>query len=197
MTLAAVPVKRFFVAKRRLGPVLDARTRSVLGRNLARHTLGVIAAAGAEPLVLAADEDVADWAKRAGFAARLDQGNGLDEPAAAAAATAHSAGRPWMIVHADLPLLDRADVAAALEILDGGRSVLAPSSDGGSPLVGGHRPIRFAYGPGSFRRHLARLDDPAVLVRVGLALDLDDPSDLRAALAHPDGAWIERLFPAS
>lgn len=192
MVLAAVPVKRFFVAKRRLAPVLDADVRSALGRDLALHTLEAIDAAGAESLVLAADEEVADWAKHHGFHATVDQGEGLDEAATAATLQAVDAGRPWMIVHADLPLLSAADIEAAMAALDRSRGVIAPSNDGGTSLVGGHHLIRFAYGPGSFHRHLAALGEASVLVRIGLALDLDDPSDLHAALGRPEGAWLRR-----
>src|SRR5665811_1981594 len=61
-------------------------------------------------------------------------------------------------------------------------TVLAPSHDGGTSLVGGMlNPFPFRYGPGSFRRHLsAVLGHARVLVRPGLALDLDRPRDLRA-----------------
>lgn len=196
MVLAAVPVKRFFVAKRRLAPVLDAETRSALGRDLALHTLEAMAATGVDPLVLAADEEVADWAKHQGYTASVDQGEGLDEAARGAARRAASDDRPWMIVHADLPLLTPADVAVAIDVLAHGATVIAPSNDGGTSLIGGGQPIPFAYGPGSFRRHLAALDDPTILVRLGLALDLDDPSDLQAALTRHHGRWLHQYADA-
>ncbi|HJR92053.1 MAG TPA: hypothetical protein VJ938_06410, partial [Acidimicrobiia bacterium] len=83
--LVGVPVKRFFVAKRRLGPILDAEARSRLGRDLAAHTISTIAAAGGEPLVVAADGEVARWAGASGWSAIVDQGTGLDAAAARAA----------------------------------------------------------------------------------------------------------------
>ncbi|HZD03689.1 MAG TPA: hypothetical protein VE173_02190, partial [Longimicrobiales bacterium] len=62
-------------------------------------------------------------------------------------------------------------------------------------LIGGHGPTSFSYGPGSFRRHLPRLPRPRVIVRLGLALDLDGPIDLEAARGHPHGQWLRR-YPA-
>jgi 2-phospho-L-lactate/phosphoenolpyruvate guanylyltransferase len=190
--LAAVPVKRFFVAKRRLAAVLNAETRSRLGRDLAAHTVATITEAGAEPLVLAADAEVVDWAGEEGVEAMMDRNGGLDAAAAAGAERAAAEGRPWVIIHADLPLLTPDDVSAALAPLARGRPVIAASKDGGTSVVGGHHPIAFGYGPGSFHVHLRRLVDPEVLVRLGFALDLDDASDLRAARAHPRGAWLNR-----
>lgn len=186
--LAAVPVKRFFVAKRRLTPILDASSRSRLGVALANRTLETIASAGAEPVVVAADADVVTWARSGGWSTIADQGQGLN--AAASTAVHAAAGRPWMVVHADLPLLAASDIAPALDALEAGRPVIAPSTDGGTSLLGGVGPFDFAYGPGSFHIHLARLTDPLILTRLGLMLDVDHPDDLVAAAAHARGAWL-------
>jgi 2-phospho-L-lactate guanylyltransferase len=193
--LAAVAVKRFFVAKRRLAPLLDRPTRSRLGRALAAHTIATIAATGTEVVVLAADPAVAEWAGRHGWPARIDGVGGLDGAAANLAEHAAGRGRPWLVVHADLPLLTVADLTPALDALQSGASPLAPTDDGGTSLVGGHGPLAFAYGAASFRRHLGRLPRPRVVVRLGLALDLDDPGDFLAAAAHPRGAWLAE-YPA-
>lgn len=193
--LAAVPVKRFFVAKRRLSPILDRAARSRLGRDLASHTLGAISSAGPEVVVLAADAAVARWASGEGFASHLDPGGGLDAAATALAERATAESRPWLVVHADLPLLTPEDVTAALAVLEAGRAPLAPTDDGGTSLIGGWGAFGFRYGPSSFHRHLRRATRPHPLVRVGLALDLDDPGDYMAAVHHPRGAWLGR-YPA-
>jgi 2-phospho-L-lactate guanylyltransferase len=190
--LVAVPVKRFFVAKQRLSPLLSRRARSQLGRDLATHTLETVEQAGAAPLVLAADPQVAAWAVRRGWRAEIDSGGGLDGAATAAASEAASRGLPWLIVHADLPLLTPDEVAGAAATLAQGRSPIAPSDDGGTSLIGGHEPLRFSYGPGSFHRHLPRLAVAEVVVRLGLILDLDDPTDFAAAVAHRRGSWLAR-----
>lgn len=195
--LLAVPVKRFYVAKRRLSSVLDGPARSRLGRNLAAHTLAIVREAGLEPIVLAADNEVARWAAETGAETMLDAGAGLDDACSAVAGRASGEGRRWMVVHADLPLLTAAEVTEAVGVLASGASVVAPSKDGGTSLIGGHRPLSFSYGPGSFQRHLGALGGPTVLVRLGLALDLDDATDLAAALRHPRGEWLKQYAPAS
>ena len=189
-TLVAVPVKRFFVAKQRLAPLLSATARSRLGRDLATHTLETVQKAGFAPLVLAADARVASWAARRGWEAEIDEGGGLDGAAATAATFATAQEIPWIVLHADLPLLTPGDVAVAAGYLARGGSAIAPTDDGGTSLVGGRGEMRFSYGPGSFHRHLSRLDTPTVVVRRGLILDLDDPGDFAAAVAHPRGSWL-------
>lgn len=190
--LAGIPVKRFYVAKQRLSPVLSPRARSRLGRGLASRTLAAVQEAGARPVVLAADRQVALWASSQGLRVLIDRQEGLDWAAHALMAEARTSGRPWLIIHADLPLLVPADVETALTILDGGESPIAPADDGGTSLIGGTGAMRFSYGPGSFHRHLPRLSRPRVVVRLGLSLDLDGPADLMAARSHRRGAWLRR-----
>lgn len=193
--LAAVPIKRFYVAKRRLAPLLSSETRSRLGQDLALRTMSAIASAGGEVVALAADREVATWAEDRGWEAMVDRAGGLDQAAAAAAARADAEGRAWLVIHADLPLLTPPDVSAALEVLEAAGSPIAPSDDGGTSLVGGRGEFRFSYGPGSFHRHLARLTRPRVIVRRGLALDLDGPSDYAAALRSRGGNWLSGYAP--
>ena len=187
--IVAIPVKSFSAAKGRLAEVLAAEARSAVGRALAERVVAVVAEAGGDPLVVGGDDEVVAWARARGVPA-LPSRPGLD--AAADTAVTFAAGRPWAVVHADLPLLAPADLEPGLDALAGGVPVVAPSSDGGTSLLGGRDPITFAYGPGSFHRHLAAVagSDPLVYVRTGLLLDLDGPADLAAALRHPRGRWL-------
>ncbi len=192
--LAAVPLRQSISPKSRLASVLSPETRRLLSLQMAARVIEAIAEGGARPLILAADHPVMDWAEQRGWETILDRMPSLNAAAAGAVERAARLGLSWMVIHADLPLLSRADIRAAVETIAAGGWVLAPSSDGGTSLVGGPRDTRFefAYGRGSFHRHLARLQDraPRVLYRLGLALDLDRPSDLRAALSHPRGGWL-------
>ncbi len=189
-----VPVKSFSLAKARLADVFSTEARASVGRALADRVVTVVAEAGAEPLVVGGDEGVLGWARDRGIRATVAP-PGLN--AAAAMVTTLTAGRPWAVLHADLPLLSAADVVPAFDVVAGGGYVLAPSSDGGTALLGGHGTVTFSYGPASFHRHLAALADrdPLVLVRTGLLLDLDSPADLTAALRHPRGRWLAEFLP--
>ena len=190
-----IPVKPFGVAKQRLADVLDPPARARLGQQLAERTAQAVADAGAHPLVLSADHAVTSWAERFGVDVLLDEGSSLDAAAEAAVHRIRGENGRWAILHADLPTITGADLATAVELLSEGRSVIAPSSDGGTSLVGSSSDrFVFSYGPGSFHRHLRGFasSDPAVLIAPGLLLDLDTPEDLAAARATAEGAWLTR-----
>jgi len=183
----AIPVKPFGVAKARLSPVLDSHQRSLLGKQIAAHTVTEARSTGARVAVVTGDDGVANWAKDLGVevvAESIEHGTGLNGAAVAATSQAVRAGLSWMILHADLPHISRGDLKEAFDRFRPGRYVLAPSYDGGTTLLMGTGPFPFHYGPGSFHHHLRAAGERAdVLVRRGLALDLDSPHDLEAARA--------------
>ena len=192
--LIAIPIKPFGVAKARLSPLLDARARSQLGRSVAAHTVQTALATGAKVAVVTSDDGVGRWAGALGAGVIREApefGGGLD--GAAAAAVAATAGITWLILPADLPRLSPADLDAAIARFRPNGYVLAPSYDGGTSLLMGRGPFPFSYGPGSFHRHLRAAGEGArVVVRTGLALDLDTPRDLAAARSLAlAGVWHE------
>lgn len=199
--LAAVPLRHSISPKSRLASVLSPDTRRRLSLQMASRVLAAISDSGARPLILAADSQVMDWAEREGWEAVLDREPSLNAAARRAVERARAEDLAWMVAHADLPLVTGADMMAAVDIIGSGRWLLAPSSDGGTSLIGGldHHGVQFAYGKGSFHRHLLHLGDrlPQIVSRLGLALDLDRPSDLRAALSHPRGRWIQSVLTAA
>lgn len=191
--VVAVPIKPFDAAKQRLSDVLAPQARRRLSIGLADHTMAAVEATGATPLVLSADDEVTAWAEREGLPVLVDAGSSLGRAAHGALAWAAYRNLAWAVCHADLPLLQPADIETAVELISAGQTVLAPSSDGGTSLVGGPlSAFDFAYGIGSFHRHLARLagHGPVILNRLGFLLDLDHPTDLRACASHPHGAWL-------
>jgi len=191
VTVSAIVPIRSFDGLTRLAHVLDDETRRGMMRRLAEHTLGAIHRADVPALVVSSDPEVAAWGhERALRIVPEPPEGGLD--AAALAGVAAVSGS-WMVVHADLPALTTGDVVMAAHLVDRG-TVIAPSRDGGTSLIGSNgNPIPFSYGPGSFRRHLSETRGEAiVLVRQGLALDLDRPWDLAALhrLGHLSGHQV-------
>ena len=190
ISVAVIPVKSFALGKQRLSSALDGETRARLGRALAEHVASTMAMGGLMPLIVTADPDVAEWARGAGFASLTDPGTGLDEAAAAGREWALEEGRAWMVVHSDLPLLHPSDVAALSGPLSRGRTVIAPSADGGTAAIGATTTARFSFGNASFHRHLRDLNDPVIVARPGLLLDIDSPRDLDAAATTSRGRWL-------
>lgn len=195
--LLAIPVKPFGVAKQRLHPRLDAPSRSRLGREVARRTAKVASAAGATVVFVTGDSGVRRWAESHGYptlAESRSNRSGLDGAASAVRDHALDIDRPWLVLHADLPLVSVDDIRSLLEPLAVGRPVIAPSYDGGTAALGANRFIDFTYGSGSYGRHLRQVPDASVIVRPGLAHDLDTVADLDEIVAQPGGQWISRLM---
>lgn len=192
MTTFVVPVKPFGVAKERLSGVLDRTTRARLGKAVAAHTVAQARAITSRVMIVTPDDAVAAWAADQGCMVIAEPtGAGLN--AAAALATGFI-DDSWVVLHADLPLLQPADAAALADAASDGW-VLAPAHDGGTSAVGGRGSFRFSYGPGSFRRHLAATDRmPMIISSVALAVDLDDAHDLEVIRRHAHGSWIERYL---
>ena len=183
-----VPVKAFAVAKARLAPVMGPADRQDLARELAEV---VVAAAAPLPVVVVCDDaGVASWAAGAGARALLVEPRGLDAAVTEGVAVLAAEGVERVVVaHADLPravgLADLAGVAGDPVTLvpdradDGTNVAVVPTAAG----------FRFAYGPGSFARHVAeaqRLDlGPRVLRPPALTWDVDEPTDLAAPAETP------------
>lgn len=190
-TLVALPIRSFRNAYRRLAEAHGPDERAALARALASHTAGTVLRAGATPHIVTSAADVREWAKACGYPVVSEPtGGGLD--GAAAEAVHQASGRPWLILHADLPCLRPGEVATALEVLLSGRPVLAPSYDGGTSALGGLGQFPFRYGVASFHRHLNLGPPPKVIASLGFLLDIDRPRDLVVAARHPRGAWLAR-----
>jgi 2-phospho-L-lactate/phosphoenolpyruvate guanylyltransferase len=186
-----IPVKSFALGKQRLSGVLDPEARAQLGRTLAGHVADTVAAAGRSPLIVTADPEVSAWAEDSGYLLLGDPGEGLSAAAKAAVSWVAARSEPWLVIHSDLPWLTVEDMAALTGPLDEGGPVIAPSADGGTSAIGSRGNFAFHFGPSSFHRHLGELDNPSIVARPGLLLDIDAPGDLRAASNSDRGAWLD------
>lgn len=175
-----MPLKSFAGGKARLAGALGDADRAALAREMAAT---VLAAAAPLPVtVVTADPDVAAFAAEHGAGVVGDPGGGLDEAVTAGVGALAAAGADEVVVaHADLPL------AAGLAALTGaeGTCTLVPDrrGDGTNVLVVPARcGFRFAYGPGSFARHVAEAERLGLVVRAvrdaRLGWDVDTPDDL-------------------
>lgn len=210
-----IPVKAFHDAKHRLAPALDSVARARLARAMASTV--VDAADGLPVLVVCDDAEVAEWATAVGAEVVWCPDRGLDGAVADGVATLAERGVARAVVaHADLPHArslrgvcgpvdpaeptepmrpTQVDAPASIITLvpdrreDGTNVIVLPTDCG----------FRFAYGPGSFHRHLAEADRVGLTVRVvrdpTLTWDVDVPADLErppwAAEAAAPGSAVE------
>lgn len=180
-----VPVKDFRRAKLRLAAALSAGERELLARQMATHVVG--AAAPLPVAVVCDDDDVAAWAADLGAEVIWCPGTGLNGAVRRGVERLGDDGFDRVVVaHGDLPL---AGDFTRLTTWPGATIVPDRRNDGTNVIsVPPRAGFGFAYGPGSYRRHVDEAH------RLGLSLeicrdrtltwDVDLPADL--ALPTPE-----------
>jgi 2-phospho-L-lactate guanylyltransferase len=180
--VALVPI-RSFKGMTRLTSVLDPQQRSDLARRLASRVLDAVSAAGLQTIVITSSDDVARWAQGSKAAVHEDPQTGLSEAVSSCVSAVGSA--PWLVVHADLPLVTPRAIAS-VATASRSATVLAPSYDGGTTVIAGHGTFPFAYGIGSFRRHYASAPHATIIVSPELSVDIDTPASLEPFISLLD-----------
>ncbi|HEY3818011.1 MAG TPA: 2-phospho-L-lactate guanylyltransferase [Polyangiaceae bacterium] len=196
---AIVPAKSLLQGKSRLRPVLDDGERALFAQRLLEHVLDVLASCGLDGVLVATGgDDVAALASARGAHVLRDAGAGsladvvdraLAEVASRGAATA-------VVLMADLPRIEPADVAALLAALDDHDVALVRDHLGRHTNALALTPptaIRTCFGrEDSFAAHAAAVRAAglraAVVESDRIAFDVDVPADHRElTTARPEG----------
>lgn len=173
---AIVPLNYGRDCKTRLSEHLTPEQRNTLVEQMARHVFDQLAKVPAiERLCVVSPEyppflDTL-WVE--------DQGRGLN--AELAAAREQLGAGATLFIHADLPLLDVAEVNALLIAAEQSGAALAPDRAGqgtNALALVSAEPFMPAFGVDSFRKHRALLPTAAIVEREGLAVDIDEPDSL-------------------
>lgn len=185
---AIVPLKAAGDRKTRLAGALDGDAHAALTVDMAEHviaTLASVAAIGSirvlSPAPLALAGTVWEQDHGAGLNAELER------------VCQALSGQSVLIIHADLPLVQKEDVATLLAAAVEAGAAIAPDRHGTGTnalalLSAG--PVGFAFGADSYARHCAALPGAGTVSREGLAIDIDTAEDIAAAGgALPFGRW--------
>ena len=187
-SVTLVPVKPVPDGKSRLAAVLDDAGRAALIAWMLGRVLDAIQTVRPGPVyVVGADAALQAVAARHGCVALPELGSNHNDTLVRAMHSTAPAGR-WLIVAADLPLVESDDIRMLI-----GNDVsarLAPSHDGtgtNALVLPAHCAIVPQFGDQSRRRHLAALEAAGCraleVASRGLAFDVDHPSDLDVMLA--------------
>lgn len=205
---AIVPVNMLKTSKARLAHSLDASNRSRLSEAMLVDVLRALRKVKRIKgiTVVSADFSVRRIARRVGVhflwegrrrglnkGVRLALHDALQRSASAA-----------LILPADIPLITPREISRFLNFSDGYPISLTPSKDGGGTNALLLRPpgiMRPAFGKNSFRRHQSIASRKALRARVvklrGIALDVDEPSDLtllkRGPLRNETGRFLKSI----
>ncbi len=187
--IAIVPQKALAASKHRLVSAMDGAARRELALRMLRRVCGALRALSdvEAVVVMTPDPDVAARAASWGVASVPDPAPDLNASLDRTMATTAGHARGVLVLAADLPLLQPADVLVLLHHGAPGSLVIGPSKDGtGTNALLVPPGVRFspAYGSGSraVHRRAASAQGLAVIevVRPGLAFDLDTPADITA-----------------
>ncbi|MGD0183023.1 MAG: 2-phospho-L-lactate guanylyltransferase [Terriglobales bacterium] len=199
-----VPVKSLANAKQRLASVLDQPTRTELAQAMLFDVLETLATWTNRPEVgiVTSDEFAIELARRFEFQVIPDDAN-RSETDAIEMATKVCESRhvdSTLVIPGDIPLINASELEQILEAAPVEGSVLVPAADGRGTNAAWRRPaglFPLRFGNDSFKPHLtaarATQKQCVVLSLPGIALDIDNPSDLRQLAEAPGETRAQRL----
>ncbi len=184
-----VPVKNLSNAKQRLGLALEQSARTELAQAMLADVLDALATSAAdEASLVTSDRFAVELANHYQFAVIPDDSN-LSETSAIEMATRACEARgiqTTLVIPADIPLIEAADIRTIYESAPENGTVLVPSADQRGTNAALRRPsalFPLCFGNESFMPHLvAAIATHATCVVLSLpriALDIDTPEDLQ------------------
>lgn len=199
-----VPVKNLGNAKQRLAALLDRDDRVALAQAMLQDVFETLDSWTERPAVaiVTSDPFAREMARRLQFEVIPDEAN-RSETDAIEMATAICLARGvdnTLVIPADIPLMQVWELERILESAPVEGSVLVPAADGRGTNAAWRRPgnlFPLRFGNNSFEPHLAAAqaaEKPCVVLSLpGIALDVDNPSDLRELVGAPGDTHAQRL----
>jgi 2-phospho-L-lactate guanylyltransferase len=191
-----IPVKNLSTAKQRLASVLDQPSRTELAQTMLHDVVSPIAEWSQRPpcALVTGDPFARELARQYDFEIIPDPAN-PGETGAIEMATEFCVARgvAWtLVIPADIPLIQAGELQQILGQAPAEGTVLSPAADGRGTNAAFRRPANLfplRFGNDSFKPHLASAratGKPCVVLQLpDLAVDVDNPEDLQALLAHP------------
>src|SRR5579864_149478 len=198
-----VPVKNLQQAKQRLAPALDQATRTELAKAMLHDVLEVLSSWPRHPevAIVSCDPFALSLANAYGFEVIADHKNsGETDAIEMATRVCEIRGVDTLVIPADIPLIQAAEMQAIMDAAPELGSVLVPAGDGRGTNAVLRRPAALfplRFGNDSFKPHLAAAQASGqscvVLSLPGIAVDVDDPADLRHLVGLPGETRAQRL----
>lgn len=198
-----IPVKNLKEAKQRLAPVLDQAARTALAQAMLHDVAETLAAWPKRPEValVSCDSFALSLACKFGFEVIADhKNNGETDAIEMATRVCELRGLDTLVIPADIPLIQTWELQAIYDAAPEIGSVLVPAGDGRGTNAVLRRPAALFplhFGNDSFKPHLAAADASGrsciVLRLPGIAVDVDNPADLKQMVDLPGETRAQRL----
>ena len=199
-----VPVKNLKQAKQRLAPLLDAEARTQLAQAMLLDVLEALHSWSGRPsvAVVTCDSFALGLASRYGFEVIADGANSGETDAiemATHVCEMRGIGET-LVIPGDIPLIQAWELERIFELAPERGTVLVPAGDQRGTNAVLRRPAALfplRFGNDSFKPHLAAAQATGlpcvVLPSPGIAVDVDNPSDLRQLVRLPGETRAQRL----
>jgi 2-phospho-L-lactate/phosphoenolpyruvate guanylyltransferase len=199
-----IPVKNLANAKQRLASLLSQPLRTELAQAMLFDVLEAVAAWKNRPQVSIVTSDLyaLALALRFGFEVIADDANRSETDAIEMATEICKlqGDDSTLVIPADIPLIQASELESILASAPARGSVLVPAADGRGTNAAFRRPaglFPLRFGNDSFKPHLSAARATGhpctVLSLPGIALDVDNPSELRQLAAAPGDRRSQRL----
>jgi 2-phospho-L-lactate guanylyltransferase len=199
-----IPVKSLANAKQRLASVLDQPTRTKLAQAMLLDVLETLGTWARRPDVSIVTNDpfAVELARRFEFQVIPDNANRSETDAIEMATRfCESHGvEDTLVIPADIPLIRAEELEKILQAAPAEGSVLVPAADERGTNAAWRRPaglFPLRFGNDSYKPHLAAAratQKPCLVLSLpGIALDIDNPSDLRQLAEAPGETRSQRL----
>jgi 2-phospho-L-lactate guanylyltransferase len=199
-----IPVKSLANAKQRLASVLDQPTRTKLAQAMLLDMLETLGTWTNRPDIgiVTSDSFALELARRFEFQIIPDNANRSETDAIEMATRFCEAQGVdnTLVIPGDIPLMSASELETILEAAPLQGSVLVPAADGRGTNAAWRRPaglFPLRFGNDSFKPHLTAAratQKPCVVLSLpGIALDIDNPSDLRQLAETPGETRAQRL----
>jgi 2-phospho-L-lactate guanylyltransferase len=199
-----IPVKNLATAKQRLASLLSQPVRTELAQAMLLDVLEALAAWANRPeiSIVTSDPFALDLARNFDFEVISDNANRSETDAIEMATRiCELRGVDYtLVIPADIPLIQAWELEKILEIAPEQGTVLAPAADGRGTNAALRRPAALfplRFGNDSFKPHLAAAratGNPCYTLPLpGIALDVDNPSDLRQLAEAPGETRSQRM----
>ena len=198
-----IPVKNLKEAKQRLSPVLDQSARTELAQAMLHDVINALASWPNRPeiAVVSCDSYALSLAAKYGFEIIADHRNsGETDAIDMATRVCEARGLDTLVIPADIPLVQSWELEAIYDAAPKVGSVLVPAGDGRGTNAVLRRPAALfplRFGNDSFKPHLAAANAsgaPCVELSLpGIAVDVDNPSDLRQLADLPGETRAQQL----
>jgi 2-phospho-L-lactate/phosphoenolpyruvate guanylyltransferase len=199
-----VPVKNLAQAKQRLSSILNQPARTQLAQAMLHDVLEAVASWENRPEVgiVTCDSFALGLAAKFGFEVIADPINASETDAIAMATHVCETREVdfTLVIPADIPLIQGWELQRIMDAAPAEGSVLAPAGDGRGTNAIFRRPAALfplRFGNDSFKPHLAAAKATGksctVLSLPGIAVDVDNPADLRKLVELPGETRAQRL----